>query len=162
MAEVTGVSGGTTALFLLVYGIANAVGTFAGGAAADRNASVTIVVCGVVLVLALAALYFLGSNPVVAAIALFVWGIVGFGMVPSIQHRVVGLAGPGRDLAATLPASAVTLGIAIGAAVGGSAVGGGSDGPMLVSLVVCAAGAIAAWVTGYLKPTPEVVTTPAT
>ncbi|KOX13268.1 hypothetical protein ADK67_44335 [Saccharothrix sp. NRRL B-16348] len=155
LADVTGVSGGTIAVFLLVYGIANAVGTFAGGAAADRNAAATIVLGGVVLVLALAALYFLGSNPVVAAIALFVWGIVGFGMVPSIQHRVVGLAGPGRDLAATLPASAVTLGIAIGALVGGSVVSRGSDGPMLISLIVCAAGVVAAWGTSFLKPAPE-------
>ncbi|MFE9750454.1 MFS transporter [Saccharothrix saharensis] len=155
LTEVTGVSGGTVAVFLLVYGIANAVGTFAGGAAADRNASATIVTGGVVLVLALAALTFLGSNAVVAAIALFVWGIVGFGIVPSIQHRVVSLAGPGRDLAATLPASAVTLGIALGALVGGSAVGVGADGPMLVSLVVCAAGAVAAWATGFLRPAPE-------
>ncbi|MCE6997130.1 MFS transporter [Saccharothrix sp. S26] len=139
LADVTGVSGGT----------------FAGGAAADRDASATIVFGGIALVLALAALTFLGSNPVVAAIALFVWGIVGFGVVPSIQHRVVSLAGPGRDLAATLPASAVTLGIAIGALVGGSVVGGDSSGPMLVSLVVCAAGAVAAWATSFLEPDPE-------
>ncbi|MER5267670.1 MFS transporter [Actinosynnema sp. NPDC002837] len=162
LADVTGVSGGTIALFLLVYGVANALGTFAGGAAADRNAGGTIIGGGVVLVLALAALYFLGSNPVIAAIALFVWGVVGFGIVPSIQHRVVGLAGPGRDLAATLPASAVTLGIAVGAAVGGSAVGGGSDGPVLVSLIVCAAGVVVAWATSRLERTPEAVTTQAT
>ena len=160
LTDVTGISGATIAVFLLVYGIANAVGTFAGGVAADRDASATIVVAGIVLVLALAALTFLGSNPVVAAIALFAWGIVGFGMVPSIQHRVVSLAGPGRDLAATLPASAVTLGIAIGALVGGAVVGGGSTGPMVVSLVVCAAGVVAAWATGFLRPDPEPVTTP--
>ncbi|MEV8441162.1 MFS transporter [Actinosynnema sp. NPDC051121] len=159
LADVTGVSGGTIAVFLLVYGIANAVGTFAGGAAADRDAGATIVVGGIVLVLALAALTFFGSNPVVAAVALFAWGIVGFGMVPSIQYRVVSLAGPGRDLAATLPASAVTLGIAIGSLVGGLAVGRGSDGAMLVSLVVCAAGAVAAWATGFLEPDPEPVET---
>ncbi|NUT49832.1 MAG: MFS transporter [Saccharothrix sp.] len=158
LADTTGISGSTIAVFLLVYGIANAVGTFAGGAAADKNASATIVIGGVILVIAIAGLVFLGSNPVVAAIALFVWGIVGFGIVPSIQYRVVSLAGPGRDLAATLPASAVTLGIAIGSFIGGLAVGdgqNGTSGPLTISLVVCVVGVVIAWATSFLKATPE-------
>ncbi|MFD1151467.1 MFS transporter [Saccharothrix hoggarensis] len=155
LADITGISGSTIAIFLLVYGIANAVGTFLGGAAADKNASATIVIGGIVLVLTIGALYFAGSNPVVAAIALFAWGIVGFGIVPSIQYRVVSLAGPGRDFAATLPASAVTAGIAVGALAGGWAVASGSTGPMLIALIVCAVGVLAAWATSFLKPTPE-------
>ncbi|GAA0211571.1 MFS transporter [Saccharothrix mutabilis subsp. mutabilis] len=156
LADVTGVSGGTISVFLLVYGIANAVGTFAGGAAADRNAGGTIVAGGVVLVAALLALYLGGSNPVVAAIALGVWGVVGFGIVPSIQYRVVALAGPGRDFAATLPASAITAGIAAGALIGGGAVAAsGAKGAVLTSLVICAVGVVAAWATSFLKPSPE-------
>jgi predicted MFS family arabinose efflux permease len=67
-----------------------------GAPAADRDAGATIIAGGIVLVPALAASTFSGSNPVVAAVALFVWGIVGFGMVPSVRYRVVSLAGPGR------------------------------------------------------------------
>ncbi|WP_309110617.1 MFS transporter [Saccharothrix sp.] len=156
LADVTGISGGTISVFLLVYGIANAVGTFLGGAAADKNAGGTIIVGGIVLVAALLALYFGGSNPVVAAIALGVWGVVGFGIVPSIQYRVVALAGPGRDFAATLPASAITAGIAAGALIGGGAVAAsGAEGAVLTSLVICAVGVVAAWATSFLKPDPE-------
>ncbi|MGM1064478.1 MFS transporter [Saccharothrix sp. Mg75] len=155
LADVTGISGGTISIFLLVYGIANAVGTFLGGSAADKNAAGTIVVGSLILVIALAALYFAGSNPVVAAIALGVWGIVGFGIVPSIQYRVVTLAGPGRDFAATLPASAVTAGIAVGALIGGAAINRGADGAMLTALIICAVGVVAAWATSALKPAAE-------
>ncbi|QFZ21684.1 MFS transporter [Saccharothrix syringae] len=156
LSDVTGVSGGTISIFLLVYGIANAVGTFLGGAAADRNASGTIVVGGLLVVAALVALYVAGSNPVVAAVALGVWGVVGFGIVPSIQYRVVGLAGPGRDFAATLPASAITAGIAVGALIGAAAVAaGGARGAVLTSLVICSVGVVVAYATSFLKPTPE-------
>jgi DHA1 family inner membrane transport protein len=95
LADVTGISGPMISIFLLVYGIANAVGTFLGGAAPDRNASRTLVVASVVLVLALPVLYVRGPSPTVVALALGVWGLVGFGPVPSLQYRVVSLAGPG-------------------------------------------------------------------
>lgn len=58
----------------------------------------------VVLIGALGALWLEGAVPVLVAAALLVWGLVGFGLVPSLQYRVVSLAGDGRDLAATLPA----------------------------------------------------------
>src|SRR5262249_5786830 len=54
-----------------------------------------------------------------AALALMLFGFAGFGLVPPLQYRVQALAGPGRDLAATMPASAVTGGIAVGSFVGG-------------------------------------------
>jgi len=46
-------------------------------------------------------------------------GLIGFGLVPSLQLRVVGLAGPGAELAATLSASAINVGIAGGSVIGG-------------------------------------------
>ena len=156
LAEVTGISGPLISIFLLVYGIANALGTFLGGAAADRNASRTLLVASVVLVLALGVLYVGGSTPIVAALALGVWGLVGFGLVPSLQYRVVSLAGPGRDFAAMLPASAVTAGIAVGALVGGWALNNnGPSAAVLTGLVLTAAAVPAAWATGFLRlPTP--------
>jgi MFS transporter, DHA1 family, inner membrane transport protein len=93
-------------------------GPFVGGWAADRGATATLVACNAVLVLALGALYVVGSAPVPVAVALGVWGLVGFGLVPSLQYRAVGLAGAGADLAATLLASKVNAGIAFGALAG--------------------------------------------
>ena len=49
-------------------------------------------------------------------------GLFGMGMAPSMQHRVVSLAGAGGPLAASLPASAVNVGIALGSVAGGVAI----------------------------------------
>ncbi len=85
LGEVTGISGELISVFLLAYGVANAVGTFAGGWAADRGATTTLVVANVVLILALGVLYLVGSAPILVALTLVLWGLVGFGLVPSLQ-----------------------------------------------------------------------------
>jgi DHA1 family inner membrane transport protein len=164
LAEVTHISGGAISLFLLAYGIANAVGTFAGGWAADRGASRTLVIANVVLVVAIGGLYFGGAGPVLVAVALLVWGVVGFGLVPSLQYRVISLAGPGRDLAATLPPSAVTAGIAAGAAVGGWALSAhGPSAAVLTGLIITAVALPFSWLTGFLRPpTPAAAPEPET
>jgi DHA1 family inner membrane transport protein len=160
LGRVTHISGPAISLFLFAYGIANAAGTFAGGRAADRNPTGTLIVANLVLVVAMAALYFGGSSPILVALGLLVWGVVGFGLVPSLQYRVVSLAGPGQDLAATLPASAVTAGIALGALGGGRAESAhGPSAAILTGLIICMAALPLSWATSFLKP-PAAVTTP--
>ena len=152
LEEVTGITGSLISVFLLAYGIASAVGTFFGGRFADRSATRTLVVANVLLIIALGALYLLGASPVLAAVALALWGLVGFGLVPSLQLRVITLAGPGGDLAATLGASAVNAGIAVGAVGGGLALAsGGPNAVVLTGLVVCALVLPATWAIGLLK-----------
>jgi DHA1 family inner membrane transport protein len=119
LEEVSGVTPGWVAVVLVGYGIANAVGNWLGGRAADRNVTATLVVINVVLIAVLGGLVLFGTSPVIALPLLIAWGLVGFAFIPAFQHRVVGLAGPGRDLASMLPPSAVTGGIAAGALVGG-------------------------------------------
>jgi DHA1 family inner membrane transport protein len=79
LEEVTGISGGLVTGFLLAFGIAAAVGTFLGGRAADRSATTTLVVCNVLLILTLGALYLVGSTPVLVALALAVGGLLDSG-----------------------------------------------------------------------------------
>ncbi|GAA1582613.1 MFS transporter [Kribbella sancticallisti] len=153
LSDITRVSGAAVSWFLLAYGAANAVGTFAGGWAADRAPARTIVIASAVLVAALATLYSAGANPAVVLVVLLVWGLVGFGLVPSLQYRVTMLAGPGADLAGVLPASAVTAGIAVGAVIGGRAVASaGVDAAVLVSAIICGLGVLAAAATSLLRP----------
>jgi MFS transporter, DHA1 family, inner membrane transport protein len=122
--QVTGVSGRGISAFLLIFGIATAAGAFAGGWAADRNAAVTLIAANAFLVPALGALYLVGRVPTLTALGLVAWGLAGFGLVSTaLQVRVIGLAGRGRDLAASLGASAANAGIAAGAQVGGQVVG---------------------------------------
>lgn len=157
LGQTTGISGGLISVFLLAYGVANAVGALLGGRAADRNAAGTLIGANILLVVALGGLLLFGSSPVLVALALALWGLVGFGLVPSLQYRVVSLAGPGRDLAQTMPASAVTAGIAVGALVGGWAVTGhGGTGAVVTGLIACAVAVPATWATARLR-SPSIV-----
>ncbi|CAM5646616.1 MULTISPECIES: MFS transporter [Streptomyces] len=156
LEDVTGISGGAVSAFLLVYGVASAVGVFGGGRFADSGAARTLVIANVVLILALTALYFVGETPVLTAVVLLAWGVVGFGLVPSFLLRVITLAGPGGDLGSTLAASAVNAGIAIGAAVGGWSVeSNGVDSVVVLALIVVVAALPATWATGRLRPPAE-------
>jgi len=56
LSEITGVSGAMTTIFLLCFGVANAVGTMFGGREADRDAAGTLLRANLILVAALAVL----------------------------------------------------------------------------------------------------------
>jgi DHA1 family inner membrane transport protein len=155
LASVTGVAGSAIGGFLMVYGAATSVGAFAGGRAADRSATGTLLIANILLVVALGGLYLIGERQVLVAIALALWGVIGFGLVPSLQYRVVSLAGPGADLASTLPASAVNAGIAIGALLGGQTLAEyGAGGAIIAGACMCALALPLTWATMYLRP-PE-------
>lgn len=140
LERVTGISGGAVGGFLLVYGVASAAGTVLGGRAADRGAWRTMVVGNVVVAGAIAGFAAFGGAPAAAVALLALWGLAGFALVPAFQLRVITLAGPGGDLAATLGASAVNLGIAAGSFTGGLVLTGhGARAVMVVGAVICAA-----------------------
>jgi DHA1 family inner membrane transport protein len=150
--QVTGISGSWVSAFMLIFGVASAVGTFAGGKFADANASATLLTGSGILVLALGGLYLIGANAVLVGVALAAWGLVGFGIVPSFQLRVISLAGPGADLAATLGNSAVNIGIAAGAAVGGATVSATGVGNVpLIAAIVCLIAVPATWASRRLR-----------
>jgi MFS transporter, DHA1 family, inner membrane transport protein len=151
--QVADVSGPVVSAFLLAYGAATAVGSFAGGRFADSNASRTLIVGTIGVTSSLLAMVFFGGSALVVAIAVLGTGLFGMGMAPSLQHRVVSLAGPGAPLASSLPASAVNAGIAFGAFAGGVAIGGGGAVAAVITGAIIAAIAVAAaWATSFLKP----------
>ncbi|MER7702198.1 MFS transporter [Kitasatospora sp. NPDC097605] len=119
LTEVTGVDGRLVGGYLLAFGTAAAVGTFVGGRCADRRAAATLTAGCAGLTIALPALHLCGRSGAAAAVLVAGWGLVGFGLVPALQSRIVELAGPGGDFAATLGVSAANAGIAAGAALGG-------------------------------------------
>ena len=123
LGEVSGVSGPLVSAYLLAYGVATTVGSAAGGRFADSNARRTLVIGSIGVTASLLAMFLLGANPVIAAVGVLGIGLFGMGMAPSMQHRVTELAGAGGPLAASLPASAVNAGIAIGSLAGGVAIG---------------------------------------
>jgi hypothetical protein len=77
-------------------------------------------------------------------------------MIPSFQLRVITLGGRGADLAATLGASAINAGIALGSLLGGAVLAHhGPSAPVVVAVVLSALAAPATWATRFLHPPPS-------
>jgi DHA1 family inner membrane transport protein len=151
--RVTGVSGPAVSAYLLAYGVATTVGSMVGGRFADTNARGALIVGTIGVTASLLAWVLFGGNAVVVFLCVVGMGLFGMGMAPSLQHRVVSLAGPGAALAASLPASAVNAGIAIGSLAGGAALGvGGVSAAVLTGVVVAAISIVVAWATSRLGP----------
>src|SRR4029450_1899186 len=94
-----------------------------------------------------------GTIAVLVALALLASGVFAMGMAPSMQYRVVSLAGPGGAFAQPLPASAANLGIAFGSLVGGAAIGSFTASAAVITGLVIAVIAIpVAWASSFLKP----------
>ncbi|KUH80400.1 MULTISPECIES: MFS transporter [unclassified Mycobacterium] len=158
--EVTGISDGWVSVFLLAYGAATAVGSFGGGRFADWNAGRTLIFGSVGAAGSLAALHLFGANPFLVAVLLLALGVFSMGLGPSLQYRVVALAGPGEQLAQSLPASAINLGIAFGSFAGGVALAAFTTSAAVVTGFVIALVAIpVAWATNRLTP-PSCTTQP--
>ncbi|MFL6140521.1 MAG: MFS transporter [Labedaea sp.] len=153
LQDVTGITGTLISLFLFTYGLATAVGSFSGGRFADQNAGRTLIVGTTGTAVALLALYLVGASPALVALVMLAWGLFGSAMVPSLQLRVVTLAGPGGQLASSLPASAANVGIALGPVLGGVAISSFSpSAPVITGLIVAVIGIAFAWITSFLKP----------
>jgi DHA1 family inner membrane transport protein len=152
LEDVTGIDGAMVSVFLMIFGVFSAIGTFAGGRFADVNASRTLLVGNAVLIVGLLGLYVFRESRPMVGVALAVWGVVGFGVTPALQLRVISLAGEGADLAATLGASAANVGVASGAAVGGWALASfGIEDVPLTALVFAVIALPAVWATRFLK-----------
>ncbi|WP_117212256.1 MFS transporter [Allorhizocola rhizosphaerae] len=153
LQQITGISGALISVFLLAFGVATAVGSFGGGRFADRNAARTLVVGTIGATLSLLALYFVGTVAFLVALVLLALGLFSMGMAPSLQYRVVTLAGPGGALAGSLPASAVNVGIAFGAFAGGVAIKTYSvSSIVLTGLIIGVIAIPVAWATSFLRP----------
>jgi DHA1 family inner membrane transport protein len=153
LQDVSGVSGPLVSVFLLVYGSANAVGSLVGGRFADRDAARCLIVATGAVTVALLGLYLVGRHPVLVGVVLAGLGVVAAGMVPSLQYRVMALAGPGGALAQSLPASAANVGVAAGSVAGGVAVSAISVSAAVLTGAAIGVGAAAvAWATGRLAP----------
>ncbi|MBE1877260.1 MFS transporter [Myceligenerans pegani] len=144
LGTVAGISGPWVGVCLMGFGIAAAIGSFAGGRFADTGAPRALALGTLAVAASLTLLVLWGANPVVAVVALLGLGMCGAGITSPWQHRVEHLAGPGAILAASLPASAGNLGDAIGAFAGGQAVDIGDVPAAIVVAATLATASIAA------------------
>ena len=128
------------ALLIAVFGLAGVAGVWWGGAAVDRYGGPRVVLAALVVLAAGFAVLpsvaaGLAALPVVAG-----WGALVWAFVPAQQHRLLALrAGPAPVLLA-LNTSAIHLGFAAGALLGGLVVDAGA--PLWILAVGCCAGAL--------------------
>lgn len=116
---------------LVLYGIGLTLGNMWGGKAADRSVDRTLIVSLSALILVLLAFTVLMRWPLPAAVAIFIWGIASFAIVPPLQMRVMEAAKEAPNLASAVNIGAFNLGNAIGAALGGAVIKAGLGYPAI-------------------------------
>jgi DHA1 family inner membrane transport protein len=160
LREETHASTGFVTAMLMLYGIGLTIGNTLGGRLADRSIERTLI--GSFAVLATVLIVFAGVMqwPWPAAIAILVWGIASFAIVPPLQMRVMDAASDAPNLASAMNIGAFNLGNAIGAALGGGVIGVGLGLPM-VALAGAAMAAAALVMLLALRRQPHAAACPA-
>jgi MFS transporter, DHA1 family, inner membrane transport protein len=129
---------------LLVLGLAGIPGLAVAGPLSDRRPTTALPLTAVAFAAGLAALLLLGAHPVVAFSVVAVWGVL-IGLLPPVfQTRITRLAAPAvRDAAGAVAVTALNVGIAAGAALGGLVLArSGPTGLVLAATAVATAGAL--------------------
>jgi len=125
LAAITHASPGFVALALVLIGVGFTLGNSVGGRLADwsLDGATRLVLAALAIVMLLLPL--LLTTHAGAAIGLLAWGAAAFGIVPPVQMRVMQAASQAPGLASSVNVGAFNLGNALGAALGGAAIGQG-------------------------------------
>jgi DHA1 family inner membrane transport protein len=155
LAELTGASDSFVTLGLVLIGVGFTLGNSLGGRLADWSLDgAARIFLGALAVLMLLMPLVLGSH-LGAALALLVWGVFTFAVVPPLQMRVMTAAAEAPGLASSINVGAFNLGNAVGAALGGGVISlnlGYAAVPMAGGLLA-AAGLLLVWLGGRAKAT---------
>jgi MFS transporter, DHA1 family, inner membrane transport protein len=122
LIQITGFSEQSVTWILVLFGFGVTLGNILGGKLADWKLMPSLLGNFAVLALILAIFAFTDKVPVAAVITVFVWGIAAFGILPGLQIRIMNLAKEAPELAATSTHSALNVGNAGGAFLGGWAI----------------------------------------
>ena len=127
----THASTGFITAMLVLYGVGLTLGNIWGGKAADRSIDRTLIASLGALILVLLAFTVLMRWPLPAAVAILIWGIASFAIVPPLQMRVMEAAKDAPNLASAVNIGAFNLGNAVGAALGGAVISTGLGYPAI-------------------------------
>ncbi len=125
LAHLTGATPGFVTAMLVLIGIGFSIGNVAGGRLADRSLDGSLIGFLVLLIAVMLAFPALAATHAGAAVALLVWGVATFAVVPPLQMRVMRAASDAPGLASSVNVGAFNLGNALGAAAGGAAISTG-------------------------------------
>lgn len=142
MTDVAGLSRSLVPVALMVFGLGMVVGNIVGGRLADRSVIRALYLSMGALSAVLAVFVFASHNPWTALPVLFGIGAAGSAVAPALQTRLMDVAHDAQTLAAALNHSALNIGNATGAWVGGLviAAGLGYTAPAAAGAVLALAG----------------------
>ena len=128
LEQNAGFATNTTTLILLAYGIVSFIGNLIVGKFADQHAIGILRIGHTLLFISLALLgAFSNAQPLVLAMVLIV-GVAGVPMNPALVARVAEIGGTG-NMVSTVHTSLITMGVALGSAIGALAIGRAGDDP---------------------------------
>ncbi|MET0956861.1 MAG: MFS transporter [Cryobacterium sp.] len=147
--EVTGLPALAVPLVLVVVGLGMTVGNFVGGALADRSVRRTMYLFFAVMLAALLLLAFSAQTLAGLLIGVFLVGGAASALSPTIQTRLMDVAHDSQSIAAALNHSALNIGNALGAYLGGVVVAAGLGyvAPIWVGLGLSVLGVLLAMTT---------------
>ncbi|TVY08881.1 MFS transporter [Paenibacillus cremeus] len=122
LMQITGFGESSVTWILILFGCGVTLGNLLGGKLADWKLMPSLLSSFAVLAVILAVLAYTDHFPVAAVITVFIWGVAAFGILPGLQLRIMNLAKDAPELAATSTHSALNLGNAGGAFLGGWAI----------------------------------------
>ena len=162
LTDVTGLDVGVVPVVLALYGVGMTAGTLLGGRLADRSVLGTVVGGMVATIVVLVAIALVGRYPVAAVTAIVLLGVTSQVLGLSLQTRLMDVAPLAPSLGAALCHSALNLGNAAGAFLGGLviAAGWGLLAPAWVGAALTAVGLLVVLTVGRTPP-PAAVTSAA-
>ncbi|BAC17498.1 MFS transporter [Corynebacterium efficiens] len=146
MTEQAGMPDSLIWVVLMAYGVGMVIGNYVGGRLADWNVDRGILLALICIVVVLIGFYFTSHHPVAGTINFGLVGFFGSTLVPSLQVRLMDVAGRAQTLAASLNHSALNIGNAVGASMGGAVIAAGYSysAPALAGALLATA-AIGIW-----------------
>jgi DHA1 family inner membrane transport protein len=127
---------------LVLFGLGMTIGNLAGARLSDRFPARTLVFSLIAEVVVAAGFLVLDHNRVTAAIAIFLFPLTALAGLPTLQGRIIELAGGAPNLAAASIQAAFNIANSLGAFLGGLAIsaGYGYGSPNVVAAVLVAIG----------------------
>jgi MFS transporter, DHA1 family, inner membrane transport protein len=144
LTDVTGLKEATVPLVLAVFGVGMTAGNLIGGRLADWSVLRTLVLGSAASIAVLISFTFTAHAVVPAVVTLFLVPLVSGATIPALTTRLLDVSHEGKSLAASLNHSALNVGNALGAWLGGLviAAGYGYTSPALVGSGLAAVGLV--------------------
>jgi predicted MFS family arabinose efflux permease len=143
-------------IYFILFGAAAVFGNFIGGFSADRfGPSKTLLAIGLGQVVMLPTIAVAPLGAVAMGVAVTVWSLFGWSFMTPQQSRLVAIAPDRAPVMLSLNASAIYLGVAIGSAIGGLALGSGGW-----PLVAITGSAVAVLAIGHLLASDKLAAGP--